>query len=56
MHHGLIIQYELVFDVGCVEVVGCLRREELACWKAVPEGVGQVANRLLSILVSNFQV
>lgn len=25
--------------IGCVEVVGCLRREELACWKAVPEGV-----------------
>lgn len=25
--------------LGCVEVVGCLRREELACWTAVPEGV-----------------
>ncbi|PSR98816.1 Activating signal cointegrator 1 like [Actinidia chinensis var. chinensis] len=25
--------------IGCVEVVGCLRREELACWKDVPEGV-----------------
>ncbi|KAL2942634.1 Activating signal cointegrator 1, partial [Bienertia sinuspersici] len=25
--------------IGCVEIVGCLRREELASWKAVPEGV-----------------
>ncbi|KAK7376309.1 hypothetical protein VNO78_34775 [Psophocarpus tetragonolobus] len=25
--------------LGCVEVVGCLTREELACWEMVPEGV-----------------
>lgn len=25
--------------IGCVEIAGCLRREELACWKEVPEGV-----------------
>ncbi|XP_052184664.1 uncharacterized protein LOC127796530 [Diospyros lotus] len=25
--------------LGCIEVVGCLRREELTCWKQVPEGV-----------------
>ncbi|XP_009364453.2 uncharacterized protein LOC103954365 isoform X2 [Pyrus x bretschneideri] len=25
--------------LGCVEVVGCLRREELASWEMVPEGV-----------------
>ncbi|XP_021742158.1 uncharacterized protein LOC110708351 [Chenopodium quinoa] len=25
--------------IGCVEIAGCLRREELASWKAVPEGV-----------------
>ncbi|KAM1854987.1 hypothetical protein TB2_010400 [Malus domestica] len=25
--------------LGCVEVVGCLRREELASWQMVPEGV-----------------
>ncbi|KAL6976989.1 hypothetical protein U1Q18_025773 [Sarracenia purpurea var. burkii] len=25
--------------IGCVEVVGCLRREELACWKEVPEAL-----------------
>ncbi|KAK1260182.1 hypothetical protein QJS04_geneDACA002093 [Acorus gramineus] len=25
--------------LGCVEVVGCLRREELVCWKDVPEAV-----------------
>ncbi|CAL5343044.1 unnamed protein product [Camellia sinensis] len=25
--------------LGCIEVVGCLRCEELACWKEVPEGV-----------------
>ncbi|XP_034218062.1 uncharacterized protein LOC117629624 isoform X1 [Prunus dulcis] len=25
--------------LGCVEVVGCVRREELACWEMVPEGV-----------------
>ncbi|XP_057463600.1 uncharacterized protein LOC130753497 [Actinidia eriantha] len=24
--------------IGCIDVVGCLRREELACWKEVPEG------------------
>ncbi|TKY52078.1 Activating signal cointegrator 1 [Spatholobus suberectus] len=24
---------------GCVEVVGCLTRDELACWEMVPEGV-----------------
>lgn len=26
-------------DIGCVEVVGCLKRDELACWEMVPEGV-----------------
>ncbi|XP_020237597.1 uncharacterized protein LOC109816854 isoform X1 [Cajanus cajan] len=25
--------------LGCVEVVGCLTRDELACWEMVPEGV-----------------
>lgn len=25
--------------LGCVEVVGCVKCEELACWKEVPEGV-----------------
>ncbi|KAJ1290845.1 hypothetical protein BS78_02G273900 [Paspalum vaginatum] len=25
--------------LGCVEVVGCLRSEELACWEDVPESV-----------------
>lgn len=25
--------------IGCVEVVGCLKREELACWTEVPAGV-----------------
>ncbi|KAK4755501.1 hypothetical protein SAY87_009258 [Trapa incisa] len=25
--------------IGCVEVVGCLRREELAAWDKMPEGV-----------------
>uniref|UniRef100_A0A5B7BSP0 ASCH domain-containing protein n=1 Tax=Davidia involucrata TaxID=16924 RepID=A0A5B7BSP0_DAVIN len=25
--------------IGCVEVVGCVRCEELTCWKEVPEGV-----------------
>ncbi|KAF5948153.1 hypothetical protein HYC85_014110 [Camellia sinensis] len=25
--------------LGCIEVVGCLRCEELACWKEVPEGL-----------------
>ncbi|XP_021738074.1 activating signal cointegrator 1-like [Chenopodium quinoa] len=24
--------------IGCVEIAGCLRREELASWKAVPKG------------------
>lgn len=32
-----------IFDiskyVGCVEVVGCVRCEELASWEVVPEGV-----------------
>ncbi|KMS98100.1 hypothetical protein BVRB_4g095450 [Beta vulgaris subsp. vulgaris] len=32
-------QYPISRIIGCVEVVGSLRREELACWKAVPEGV-----------------
>ena len=27
---------------GCVEVVGCLKCEELVCWDEVPEGVGVV--------------
>ncbi|XP_059665768.1 uncharacterized protein LOC132311723 [Cornus florida] len=25
--------------LGCIEVVGCVRSEELECWKEVPEGV-----------------
>ncbi|CBI23631.3 unnamed protein product, partial [Vitis vinifera] len=25
--------------LGCIEVVGCVKCEELACWKEVPEGV-----------------
>ncbi|XP_004495568.1 uncharacterized protein [Cicer arietinum] len=25
--------------LGCVEVVGCLTRDELSCWEMVPEGV-----------------
>nr|GMD95224.1 activating signal cointegrator 1 [Ipomoea batatas] len=25
--------------LGCVEVVGCVRREELVCWDEIPEGV-----------------
>ncbi|XP_058083094.1 uncharacterized protein LOC131231034 [Magnolia sinica] len=25
--------------LGCVEVVGCVKREELVCWEDVPEGV-----------------
>ncbi|KAK9732898.1 hypothetical protein RND81_04G030700 [Saponaria officinalis] len=32
-------QYPVSQLVGCVEVVGCLRREELACWKSVSRGV-----------------
>lgn len=28
-----------VCDEGCVEVVGCLRGEELAAWDRMPEGV-----------------
>ena len=27
------------FHLGCIEVVGCLRCDELSSWKAVPEGV-----------------
>lgn len=30
-----------IFDVGCVEVVGCVRGEELAHWNMVPEGVSK---------------
>ncbi|CAN1131972.1 Activating signal cointegrator 1 [Linum perenne] len=25
--------------LGCVEIVGCLKRDELASWEAIPEGV-----------------
>ncbi|XP_058200103.1 uncharacterized protein LOC131315061 [Rhododendron vialii] len=32
-------QYPVSRLIGCIEVVGCLRREELACWNEVPEGV-----------------
>lgn len=28
------------FIAGCVEVVGCVKCEELVCWEAVPESVG----------------
>jgi hypothetical protein len=28
-----------IFGPGCVEVVGCVRGEELASWEMVPEGV-----------------
>ncbi|KAH1229854.1 Activating signal cointegrator 1 [Glycine max] len=31
-------QFECLIT-GCVEVVGCLTRDELACWEMVPEGV-----------------
>lgn len=29
-----------IFGSGCIEVVGCVRGEELASWEMVPEGVG----------------
>jgi len=29
-----------IFGSGCIEVVGCVRGEELARWEMVPEGVG----------------
>ncbi|GMH11304.1 hypothetical protein Nepgr_013145 [Nepenthes gracilis] len=32
-------EYPVSRLVGCVEVVGCVRCEELTCWQAVPEGV-----------------
>jgi len=28
------------YIIGCVDVVGCVRCDELASWEAVPEGVG----------------
>ncbi|XP_010650081.1 uncharacterized protein LOC100251064 isoform X3 [Vitis vinifera] len=31
--------------LGCVEVVGCVKCEELACWKEVPEGIYEAAVR-----------
>ena len=43
MHHVVLNRFERMFDVGCVEVVGCLRREELARWTAVAEGVDRQA-------------
>ncbi|GJX17720.1 activating signal cointegrator 1 [Tanacetum coccineum] len=30
---------KFVVDTGCVEVVGCLKSEELASWEDVPQGV-----------------
>lgn len=32
------IEY-FIFETGCVEVVGCVTREELISWKEVPEAV-----------------
>ena len=29
-----------ILGSGCIEVVGCVRGEELARWEMVPEGVG----------------
>jgi hypothetical protein len=37
---------------GCVEVVGCLRSEELVCWEHVPESVCSLT-RLFPFLCSS---
>ncbi|KAJ9185801.1 hypothetical protein P3X46_005392 [Hevea brasiliensis] len=34
----LLIYNLFIYYIGCVEVVGCVRCEELASWEAVPEG------------------
>ncbi|XP_048433299.1 activating signal cointegrator 1-like [Pyrus x bretschneideri] len=31
--------YGFIFEIGFVEVAGCVRREELVSWELVPEGV-----------------
>lgn len=33
----------LIYHIGCVDVVGCVRCEELTSWEAVPEGVSTLA-------------
>lgn len=33
-------QHACFFCVGCVEIVGCLKKEELEQWEEVPESVG----------------
>lgn len=38
--HATINPTSSILATGCVEVVGCVKCEELACWKEVPEGVG----------------
>jgi len=35
--------------IGCVEVVGCLKCEELVSWEAVPESVGTMFNYSMSM-------
>jgi len=37
---------------GCVEVVGCLRSEELVCWEHVPESVCSVTGQFLFLCSS----
>lgn len=39
-------------EIGCVEVVGCVTREELAGWEMVPEGVGTQLLSWLSYFIS----
>lgn len=40
----------MLLVIGCVEVVGCLKCEELVCWEAVPQSVGFMLNILLACL------
>lgn len=35
--------------VGCVEVVGCVKCEELVCWEDVPESVRIVFSSFLTL-------
>lgn len=36
----LTILFEFIYYTGCVEVVGCVKGDELASWEMVPKGVG----------------
>ncbi|KAI4312338.1 hypothetical protein MLD38_037155 [Melastoma candidum] len=41
--------------LGCVDVVRCVRREELASWEAVTEGVGKASSESLRWLIFSMQ-